>query len=69
MIMEEWEDELFKKLVKFGQESGVSSAEMINFLLKFISCLLNENADDEDARELSRLFYKILSEQIKSNRI
>jgi hypothetical protein len=30
-----------------------------------VACLFNENADDEDARDLSRLFYKILADQIK----
>ena len=65
MKMEEWEEELFRKLVKFGEESGISTAEMINFLLRFVACLFNENADDEDARDLSRIFYKILADQIK----
>ena len=64
-----WKVKLNSQIIDFAVHKDILPSEMLEFMLNFIASLFKQNADEEDARELCRLMYKILIYEIKCRKI
>lgn len=65
MSHEKWHSELFDIIVDFGKKNNIYTDEMMEFMLRFSTIFINENADEEDLRDLCRIHYKFTLEAVK----
>ncbi len=59
---DDWEEELRQLIKGFAVLNGLRPAQIFKFLLSYSASFVSPHADEEDVRELCRIYFLLINE-------